>query len=179
MSDDTMTTTTEAAEDLTDLVIIHTDGACSGNPGPGGWAAVLERPELPEDSLCRRKEISGGDPYTTNNRMELAAVIKALSCLKGASRNVRVITDSKYVKNGITDWIISWRSNGWRTSNGKPVKNADLWMLLKELQAKHRVSWKWTKGHDGNPENERADMLARQEVTRLQRRGNQPWRNTH
>lgn len=166
----TTTTTTTTTEDLSDLVIIHTDGACSGNPGPGGWGAVLERPEQPEDSPHRRKEISGGERETTNNRMELTAAIQALACLKGTGRNVHLVTDSQYVRKGITEWIAAWKANGWRTADRKPVKNADLWGQLDALQAKHRVSWEWTRGHDGNPGNERADALARAEVERLKRK---------
>lgn len=158
-------TTTTTTEDLSDLVIIHTDGACSGNPGPGGWGVVLERPEQQ-----RRKEISGGERDTTNNRMELTAAIQALARLKGIGRNVRLVTDSEYVRKGITEWIANWKANGWRTADRKPVKNADLWEQLDALQAMHRVAWEWTKGHDGNPENERADVLARAEVERLKRK---------
>lgn len=158
--------TGDTPEDLTDPVIIHTDGACSDNPGPGGWAAVLERPEQ-----HRRMEISGGVPHTTNNQMELTAAIEALARLKGTGRNVRIVTDSQYVMRGITEWLAAWRARGWKTADRKPVKNADLWERLDELQAKHRVSWEWTRGHDGNPGNERADALARAEVERLQQRG--------
>ncbi|WP_337996263.1 ribonuclease HI [Oleispirillum naphthae] len=172
-------TTTDTPEDLSAPVTIHTDGACSGNPGPGGWAAVLERPKLPEDAPERSLELHGGDPWTTNNRMELMAPIKALECLKGTGRNAHIITDSKYVLKGITEWLPGWKAKGWKTSAGKPVLNADLWERLEAAVGKHQVSWEWTKGHDGNPGNERADVLARQEVTRLQRWGNQPWRNTH
>ncbi|SBW12741.1 ribonuclease HI, degrades RNA of DNA-RNA hybrids [uncultured Alphaproteobacteria bacterium] len=157
-------TTTATTEDLSTLVIIHTDGACSGNPGPGGWGAVLECPEQ-----HRRKELSGGEQDTTNNRMELTAAIRALDRLKGTGRNVRVVTDSQYVRKGITEWIATWKANGWKTADRKPVKNADLWEQLDALQAKHRIAWEWTRGHDGNPGNERADALARARVEQMKR----------
>ena len=165
------------SEDLSDPVIIHTDGACSGNPGPGGWAAVLERPEQPEGSSRRLKEISGGTPYTTNNRMELTAAIEALACLKGTSRNVRIVTDSKLLMKGATKWLPDWKARGWKTATKNPVVNIDLWERLDELQVKHRVAWEWTKGHDGNPGNERADALAQRQVAHFKKWKNQPWRN--
>lgn len=134
-------------------VLVYSDGACSGNPGPGGWGAVLI-------SGKHRKEISGGEVLTTNNRMELMAAISALNALKKRS-NVELYTDSAYVKNGITGWIHGWKKNGWRTSDKKPVKNAELWQELDALRNKHHVEWHWLKGHAGHPENERADELAR------------------
>jgi len=135
-------------------VTIHTDGACSGNPGPGGWGAVLESGEY-------RKEIKGGEPTTTNNRMELTAAIEALEALKGAS-DVDLYTDSSYLHGGITSWIKGWKRNGWRTADKKPVKNVELWRRLEDAQAGHTVRWHWIKGHVGHAENERADELARE-----------------
>ena len=134
-------------------VIIHSDGACSGNPGPGGWGAVLS-------SGRHRKEVFGGEALTTNNRMELLAAISALEALKQKSE-VELWTDSAYVKNGITGWIHGWKKNGWRTADKKPVKNAELWQRLDAITARHDVTWRWLKGHAGHPENERADELAR------------------
>ncbi len=136
------------------VVDIFTDGACSGNPGPGGWGAILRF-----DSV--EKELSGGEPLTTNNRMEMMAAISALEALKRPCR-VRLHTDSIYLRDGITRWINKWRSNGWLTSDRKPVKNADLWMRLERAMAPHRIEWAWVRGHAGHPENERADELARQ-----------------
>ena len=133
-------------------IAIYTDGACSGNPGPGGWGAILE-------SGRHRKEISGGEAESTNNRMELMAAIAALEALKRPSR-VALHTDSQYVKNGITAWIHGWKRNGWKTADKKPVKNAELWQALLEATAPHRIDWHWVKGHAGHPENERADQLA-------------------
>jgi ribonuclease HI len=135
-------------------VVIYTDGACSGNPGPGGWGAILIYGDL-------RKELSGGEKLTTNNRMELLAAISALEALKG-KRAAEIHTDSNYVKNGITGWIHGWKKNGWRTADKKPVKNAELWQRLDTLAGQHDVSWHWVKGHAGHPENERADELARE-----------------
>ncbi len=135
-------------------VIIHTDGACSGNPGPGGWGALLRW----RDS---KKEISGGAAETTNNRMELMAAIEALESLKRPS-TIELYTDSTYVRDGITAWITRWKQNGWRTAAKKPVKNADLWQRLDSALARHDVTWHWVKGHDGDPGNERADALARE-----------------
>lgn len=133
-------------------VEIFTDGACSGNPGPGGWGAVLRwRGE--------EKELSGGEAETTNNRMELIAAIEALEVLK-RPMSVRITTDSTYLRDGITKWIHAWRRNGWRTAAKKPVKNAELWRRLDEAAARHRVEWCWVRGHAGHPENERADALA-------------------
>ena len=138
-----------------DPIIIFTDGACSGNPGPGGWGVTLQRGK-------RSRELKGGEPETTNNRMELVAAIEALSALRKAPLPVRLFTDSQYVKNGITIWLPTWKTNGWKTSNRKPVKNADLWLRLEELAKKHHVEWKWVEGHSGIEGNERADELARQ-----------------
>ena len=136
-----------------DRVEIYTDGACSGNPGPGGWGVLLR-------FGGHEKEMHGGEAETTNNRMELQAAIEALSALKNPSQ-VDLYTDSNYVKGGITEWIANWKRNGWRTANRKPVKNTDLWRALDELRERHDVSWHWVKGHAGHPENERADELAR------------------
>ena len=135
-------------------VVIHTDGACSGNPGPGGWGAILE-------CGSHRKEIKGGEPQTTNNRMELTAAIEALEALKGPS-DVDLYTDSSYMRGGITKWIKAWKRNGWRTADKKPVKNVELWQRLEEAAARHTVRWHWVKGHVGHDENERADELARE-----------------
>ena len=144
-------------------VIIHTDGACSGNPGPGGWGAILE-------SGAHRKELSGGEPQSTNNRMELMAAISALEALKGPSR-VDLWTDSNYVRDGITKWIHGWRRNGWKTADKKPVKNAELWQRLDEATKRHQIEWHWLKGHAGHPENERADELAREAIKALREGG--------
>ena len=133
-------------------VEIYADGACKGNPGPGGWGVVLR-------SHGREKEMCGGEAQTTNNRMELTAVIEGLLALKKHSR-VRVYTDSQYVQKGISEWIHSWKRRGWRTSNRKPVKNEDLWRKLDDSARAHTVEWHWVKGHAGHPENERADALA-------------------
>lgn len=133
-------------------VEIYTDGACRGNPGPGGWGAILI-------AGGHRKEIFGGEADTTNNRMELMAVIEALRVLKRACHIV-VHTDSQYVKKGISEWIHDWKRRGWKTAAKKPVKNADLWQMLDEAQAQHEIDWRWVKGHAGHPENERADELA-------------------
>jgi ribonuclease HI len=140
-------------------VIIHTDGACSGNPGPGGWGAILE-------SGVHRKELSGGELQSTNNRMELMAAISALEALKGPSR-VDLWTDSNYLRDGITKWIHGWRRNGWKTADKKPVKNAELWQRLDEATKRHQIEWHWLKGHAGHPENERADELARSAIKAL------------
>jgi ribonuclease HI len=137
---------------LTD-VIIYTDGACSGNPGPGGWGAILVHGET-------RKELSGGESETTNNRMELRAAIEALNALKRPCK-VALYTDSVYVRDGITKWIKGWQHNGWRTAARKPVKNAELWQALQAALQPHDIDWHWVKGHAGHPENERADELAR------------------
>lgn len=135
-------------------VVIHTDGACSGNPGPGGWGAILE-------SGPHRKELKGGEAQTTNNRMELTAAIEALEALKAPS-DVELHTDSNYLRGGITSWIKGWKRNGWRTADKKPVKNVELWQRLEQAEAPHRVDWHWVKGHAGHDENERADELARE-----------------
>jgi ribonuclease HI len=129
-----------------------TDGACRGNPGPGGWGVVLR-------AGARVKELSGGEPATTNNRMELRAAIEALAALKEACK-VALYTDSVYVRSGITEWLPAWRARGWRTAAKKPVKNQDLWQALAAEAERHDVSWHWVKGHSGHPENERADELA-------------------
>jgi ribonuclease HI len=133
-------------------VEIFTDGACKGNPGPGGWGVVIR-------AGAREKELSGGEPLTTNNRMELLAAIRGLEALKRPCR-VQLYTDSTYVRDGITKWIHGWRKNGWRTADRKPVKNAELWQELVEAAAPHRVEWHWVKGHSGHAENDRADALA-------------------
>jgi ribonuclease HI len=135
------------------MVEIFTDGACSGNPGPGGWGAILR-------SGTHEKEISGGERLTTNNRMELMAAIKGLETLKHKSA-VTVYTDSRYVMDGLTQWLPRWKANGWKTADKKPVKNGDLWRALEEAAARHDVKWRWVRGHDGHAENERADALAR------------------
>ena len=145
----------------TSRVVIHTDGACSGNPGPGGWGVLLEYGD-------REKELSGGEPVTTNNRMELQAAIEALSALKRACP-ADLYTDSQYVRQGITQWIHKWKRNGWRTAAKKPVKNAELWKALDEQLQRHDVKWHWIRGHAGNAGNERADALARQGMAPYQR----------
>ncbi|HFB2048116.1 MAG TPA: Ribonuclease HI [Hyphomicrobiaceae bacterium MAG_BT-2024] len=138
-------------------IVVYTDGACSGNPGPGGWGAIL---------VCknRRKELCGSEVNTTNNRMELTAAIEALETLKFSSR-VTLYTDSVYVRDGITKWIHNWRKNNWRTASKKPVKNAELWKRLDQATRLHVVDWRWIKGHAGHLENERADELARSAIT--------------
>ena len=136
----------------------YTDGACSGNPGPGGWGALLVARE--GDAVLRERELKGGEARTTNNRMELLAAITALESLTRPSR-ITVVTDSQYVKNGVTQWIHGWKRNGWKTASKQPVKNAELWQRLDAAQARHSVDWAWVKGHAGHPENERADALAR------------------
>jgi ribonuclease HI len=135
-----------------------TDGACSGNPGPGGWGVLLRAQE--GETVVKERELSGGEAQTTNNRMELMAAISALESLSRASA-ITLTTDSAYVKNGVEVWLAGWKRNGWRTSDGKPVKNIDLWQRLDQAQARHRVTWRWIKGHAGHAENERADELAR------------------
>ncbi len=149
---------------MTDNVVeIFTDGACSGNPGPGGWGAILRW-------KGHEKELNGGEPETTNNRMELMAAISALESLKRPMRVV-LTTDSAYVKNGITQWLAGWRANGWRTAAKKPVKNVDLWQRLEQAIGKHRIDWRWVKGHAGHEENERADALARQAIVEMRSAG--------
>ena len=138
------------------VVELFTDGACSGNPGPGGWAALLRY-------RGREKELAGGEPDTTNNRMELMGVIAGLEALKRPS-HVRLVTDSTYVKNGVNQWMPRWKANGWRTAGKKPVKNQDLWERLDRALGEHRIEWHWVKGHAGHDENERVDALARSQV---------------
>lgn len=136
----------------------YTDGACSGNPGPGGWGALMQAKD--GDQVVKERELNGGEADTTNNRMELLAAITALETLERPTK-ITVVTDSNYVKNGITGWIFGWKKNGWKNAAKKPVKNAELWMRLDEAAARHDVTWQWVKGHAGHPENERADELAR------------------
>ena len=138
---------------MSNVVEIYSDGACKGNPGPGGWGAVLRYNGV-------EKHLYGGEAETTNNRMELMAVIKALESLKRNCR-VHITTDSQYVKNGITEWIVNWKRRGWKTAAKKPVKNQDLWQRLDESLASHDIEWHWIKGHSGHPENERCDEMAR------------------
>ncbi|HET7316112.1 MAG TPA: ribonuclease HI [Sphingomicrobium sp.] len=140
-------------------VEIFTDGACRGNPGPGGWAALLRTGD-------KEREIGGGERLTTNNRMELTAAIEALNALKRPCR-VELHTDSNYVRDGITKWIHGWKRNGWRTADKKPVKNAELWQQLLEAESRHDVKWHWVKGHSGHPENDRVDELACAEADKL------------
>jgi ribonuclease HI len=137
----------------------YTDGACSGNPGPGGWGVLLRATE--GDRILRERELNGGEALTTNNRMELMAAISALEALKKPSK-LTIVTDSNYVKDGITKWIHGWKKNGWRNAAKKPVKNAELWQRLDEATRRHDITWEWIRGHTGHPENERADELARQ-----------------
>jgi ribonuclease HI len=144
-------------------VVIHTDGACSGNPGPGGWGAILEWGG-------RRREIKGGEAHTTNNRMELMAAISALETLKRPC-DVDLHTDSQYLRQGIMSWIHGWKRNGWRTADKKPVKNADLWQRLDGAVARHTVHWHWVRGHSGHDLNERADELAREAIAELRAAG--------
>jgi len=139
-------------------IFAYTDGACSGNPGPGGWGALLIARDGAE--VVKERELAGGEKLTTNNRMELLAAIAALEALSRDSQ-VIVVTDSAYVKNGVTEWIHSWKRRNWRTAGGAPVKNIDLWQRLDAAQARHSVEWRWIKGHAGHVENERADALAR------------------
>ena len=140
-------------------VEIYTDGACRGNPGVGGWGAILR-------SGGRERELSGGDPATTNNRMELTAAIRALEALKCRCA-VALYTDSQYVRQGITTWLADWKRRDWRTADRKPVKNRDLWEQLDALAAQHDIEWHWVRGHDGHPENERADALANRGIDEL------------
>ena len=144
---------------MTKTIEIYTDGACRGNPGPGGWGAVLIAGK-------HRKELFGGEPETTNNRMELTAAIEALNVLKG-SRSVLLHTDSKYVMQGITEWMANWKKRGWKTASKQPVKNQDLWMALDEAIGRHDIQWKWVKGHAGNQGNEDADALANRGIDEL------------
>lgn len=144
---------------LTTRVLIYTDGGCDGNPGPGGWAAVMRYG-------ATVREISGGEPATTNNRMELRAAIEALRQLKEPSV-VDFYTDSTYVRNGIAEWLPSWKARGWRTASKQPVKNVDLWTGLDALASQHTITWHWVKGHAGNRDNERCDRLAQQEIEKI------------
>ncbi len=144
---------------LTQVIEIYTDGACRGNPGPGGWGALLIAGK-------RQKTMHGGDPETTNNRMELTAAIEALNALKGHS-SVILYTDSKYVMDGINEWMPNWIKRGWKTAAKKPVKNKDLWQALDEAVGRHEIDWQWVKGHNGNPGNEMADELANQGIDEL------------
>ncbi len=145
-------------------VVIHSDGGCHGNPGPGGWAAVLEHGQ-------HKRELSGGDPATTNNRMELQAAIEALNALKEPCE-VEFHTDSEYVKNGVSGWVLNWKRNGWKTKSKKPVKNADLWRALDSSASKHKIKWHWLKGHAGHAGNERCDQLASEEIAKIKKRFN-------
>ncbi|MEM7237957.1 MAG: ribonuclease HI [Pseudomonadota bacterium] len=144
----------------------YTDGGCSGNPGPGGWGVVLEA--YSSGTIVKSRDLSGGEAHTTNNRMEMTAAIMALEALERPS-TITVVTDSTYLKQGITQWIHGWKRNGWKTSDRKPVKNADLWQRLDTAQAAHTVSWDWVKGHAGHEQNERADELATAEIKSLKR----------
>lgn len=146
---------------MTQIIDIWTDGACSGNPGPGGWGAVLKLGEV-------EKDLSGGEAATTNNRMELMGAIEALNALTKPCK-VRLHTDSQYVKNGITTWIHNWKKRGWKTAEGKPVANTDLWQKLEAAAARHQIEWKWVRGHDGDVMNERADALARGAIAKFRR----------
>lgn len=141
------------------VVHLFTDGACSGNPGPGGWGAILRW-------RGQEKELNGAEPETTNNRMELFAAIAGLEALKRPAR-VRIHTDSNYLKDGITKWIHAWKAKGWKTADRKPVKNVDLWQRLETATARHDISWHWVRGHSGHPENERADELARLAIRQM------------
>ena len=143
-------------------VAIFTDGACKGNPGPGGWGAILR-------SGAKERELNGSEPHTTNNRMELQAAISALNALTRPCE-VDLTTDSVYVRDGITKWIHGWKRNGWRTADKKPVKNAELWQALLDAAARHTIEWRWVKGHSGDPDNERADMLANEAISNLRGR---------
>lgn len=145
--------------DMTDLVEIFTDGACRGNPGPGGWGALLRY-------KGKEKHIRGAEPHTTNNRMELMAAIEALASLKRPC-HVSLTTDSQYVKKGMNEWMTDWKRRGWKTADKKPVKNVDLWQRLDEAVARHTIEWHWVRGHTGHPENELADSLANQAIDEL------------
>jgi ribonuclease HI len=142
-------------------IFAYTDGACSGNPGPGGWGVVLEAWD--GTTLLKARDLSGGEAESTNNRMEMMAAIAALETLERPT-TVTVVTDSKYLMDGITGWIHGWKKNGWKTAAKKPVKNADLWLRLDAAQARHKMKWAWIKGHAGHEQNERADELARAEI---------------
>ena len=136
----------------------YTDGACSGNPGPGGWGVLLVAKN--QNKIIKERELFGGQENTTNNQMELLAAISALEALDRPSK-IKIITDSSYVKNGVTQWLENWKNNKWKTASKKPVKNAELWRRLDQARSRHEVTWEWVKGHAGHPENERADELAR------------------
>ena len=140
-------------------VVLYSDGACEGNPGPGGWAALVR-------NGAGERVLSGSDRATTNNRMELMAAIQALRAVEHASR-IRITTDSQYVREGITSWLKRWKANGWRTASKQPVKNQDLWSALDRLTATHDIEWCWVKGHSGHPENERVDLAANEAIDRL------------
>lgn len=146
----------------------YTDGACSGNPGPGGWGVLLQAKQA--DQVIKERKLCGGEADTTNNRMELLAAITALETLERPS-TITIVTDSAYVKNGVTGWIYGWKRNGWKTSNKKPVKNIELWQRLDLAQERHTVTWQWVKGHAGHPENEQADELARQGMAPFKKSG--------
>ena len=141
-------------------IIIYTDGACRGNPGPGGWGVVLQSGE-------HYKELYGGDLDTTNNQMELTAAIQALQSLKVSKGKIKLFTDSVYVKNGITQWLLNWKKNGWKTAAKKPVKNVQLWQMLDQACQGHNIEWHWVKGHAGHPGNEKADLLANKAIDEL------------
>jgi ribonuclease HI len=147
---------------MSKIIDIWTDGACSGNPGPGGWGAVLRWND-------HEKELSGGEPTTTNNRMELMGAISAIEAIKTPGAIIRLHTDSQYVKNGITQWMKNWKKNGWKTSDRKPVANVDLWQRLEAACESHNVEWRWVRGHNGDVMNERADVLARAGIAALKR----------
>ena len=157
-----MTEAANSGDGAPKIVDIFTDGACSGNPGPGGWGAILRYGAV-------EKELYGGEPATTNNRMELMAAIQALEALK-RPMEVRLYTDSEYVKNGITQWIHGWKARGWKTADKKPVKNEDLWRRLDEAKSRHRIEFHWVRGHAGDPMNERADELARKGMAPFKKR---------
>jgi len=144
----------------TKTIKVFTDGACSGNPGPGGWGAILRW-------NGNEKELKGGEAQTTNNRMELLAAIRSLEALKGGPHRIELYTDSSYVKDGISSWIHGWKRNGWKTAAKKPVKNQDLWQALDEAQSRHDIEWVWVKGHSDNPGNEAADALANRGIDEL------------
>lgn len=149
-------------------IVAYTDGACSGNPGPGGWGVVMQARD--GERVIKERELSGGEAQTTNNRMELTAAIEALRAL-GRPTVVRIVTDSTYVRDGITKWVHGWKRNGWKTAAKKPVKNEELWRALDEAAQAHDVTWDWIKGHAGHPENERADELARGGMEPFKRAG--------
>lgn len=149
---------------MTHVIEIFTDGACKGNPGPGGWGVLLRLGEY-------QKTLFGGEPETTNNRMELMAAIRGLQALKKAPANVRLTTDSQYVMKGVCEWMPNWKKRGWKTAGRQPVKNADLWRQLDELVSQHHVQWQWVKGHSGHPENELADQLANRGVEEVMMKG--------